>query len=678
MSDPCRKDERHVNATHRMHDISQQTMTFPQSSLNTASRTLLFIRSCNPVYSMHHRTRCVLSYSTFSSMQSDRKHRVLYRRSISGARPLLLILTIILLHLLQPASVSAQDDTDRSTPRSAFRTFLVNMIVYTSDTTEAVKEQALRTAMETLDLSDIPPSLREDQGTELARDLKSFLDRFELVDLEEIPDEYGGLRYMWRKPMKDTEIALVRDDDSLWTFSRETVLSLPALLDMVRGREVIEGVDTTVKPDTFSDWLRSKLPNSLLKTVVYFENWQWIGLIIVVLLGIIVERIVVTIFSRWVIRFVNQSTGRADFKLNTQLIKPLGIFAMSLVWSLLLHPLDLPMQAETILFFATRLVIVASGVWAVYRLVDLIASYFESLARRTESKFDDLLVPMIRRAMKIIVIAFGLLFIADNFNIDITSLLAGLGIGGIAFALAAKDTVENVFGSLTVMFDKPFEIGDWIKLNELEGTVEDVGFRSTRIRTFYNSQITIPNSNLVSTAVDNLGRRRYRRLSTKLGVQYDTPPEKIDAFCEGVREIIRRHPYTRKDFYMVYFNEFADFSLNILLYVFHETPDWATELRERHRLLRDIVRLAQRLGVQFAFPTQTLHVSSLPQPMHVTSDPPSSTPVSRSTEEAMVIGRREAEALLAEDIDETVPPPVAFENPESMLADFHRRSESED
>ncbi|MDT8323497.1 MAG: mechanosensitive ion channel family protein, partial [Bacteroidota bacterium] len=230
----------------------------------------------------------------------------------------------------------------------------------------------------------------------------------------------------------------------------------------------------------------------------------------------------------------------------------------------------------------------------------------------------------------------------------------------------AKDTVENLFGSLTVMFDKPFDIGDWIKVGDLEGTVEEVGFRSTRIRTFYNSQITMPNSRLVASAVDNLGRRQYRRLSTTLGVQYDTPPEKIDAFCEGIREIIRRHPYTRKDFYMVYFNEFAAFSLNILLYVFHETPDWATELRERHRLLLDITRLAKRLGVEFAFPTQTLHMSSMPQPMHFTTDPVPSVTPREKLDDAILFGRREADALLREQWSESVQPPVRFEDPESM------------
>jgi len=173
---------------------------------------------------------------------------------------------------------------------------------------------------------------------------------------------------------------------------------------------------------------------------------------------------------------------------------------------------------------------------------------------------------------------------------------------GLAFALAAKDTVENLFGSVTVLIDRPFQIGDGVVIDDLEGTV--------------------PNSRLVNTAVDNLGARRYRRLKCMIGVQYDTNPERLDAFCEGIRELIRLHPYTRKDYYMVYFNEFSDSSLNVLLYVFFETPDWATELRERHRLLVDIVRLARRLGVGFAFPTRTLHLASVPP--GTSPDPPRS------------------------------------------------------
>ena len=199
--------------------------------------------------------------------------------------------------------------------------------------------------------------------------------------------------------------------------------------------------------------------------------------------------------------------------------------------------------------------------------------------------------------------------VAQNvFGLNITGWIAGLGIVGLAISLAAQDSVRNLFGSITVLFDKPFAVGDWVKVGDVEGTVEEVGFRSTRIRTFYNSQITYPNSNLINASVDNMGRRKYRRWSTHVGVQYDTPPEKLVAFTEGIRELIRTHPYTRKDYYQVWMHQWSDSSMDVLLYVFFEVPDWNTELRERDRLFVDIVRLADRLGVEFAFPTRTVHL----------------------------------------------------------------------
>src|SRR5690606_26122936 len=144
--------------------------------------------------------------------------------------------------------------------------------------------------------------------------------------------------------------------------------------------------------------------------------------------------------------------------------------------------------------------------------------------------------------------------------------------------------------------------------DDVEGTVEKVGFRSTRVRTFYHSLITVPNALMTRAKIDNLGARRYRRVKETLGVTYDTSPERIEAFCEGIREIIRKHPYTRKDYYHVYFHGYGESALNILLYLFLETPDWATELRERQRLLLDVARLARELRVEFAFPSRTLYV----------------------------------------------------------------------
>jgi MscS family membrane protein len=258
---------------------------------------------------------------------------------------------------------------------------------------------------------------------------------------------------------------------------------------------------------------------------------------------------------------------------------------------------------------------------------------------------------MVRKALKVFLAVLGILWIADNLGMDIAALLAGLGIGGIAIALASKDTVENFFGAVAILADRPFQVGDWIRMGDIEGTVEEVGFRTTRVRTFYNSLITFPNATLIRSSVDNLGAREYRRVKETIGVTYDTPSDKLAAFIEGIRELVRVHPYTRKDYYHVYFHSFGDSSLNILLYLFLKTPDWATELRERQRLLMDILRLAQRLGVEFAFPTRTLHMIKEAAPEHARFD---SIPAAHRS------GRDTARAIVDEFTGPAVPPPVVI------------------
>jgi len=291
-----------------------------------------------------------------------------------------------------------------------------------------------------------------------------------------------------------------------------------------------------------------------------------------------------------------------------QAVRPLGLLAAGLLWLVMMHLLNLPDQALLVLSAAVRLFTVLASTWAAWCVTDLVCEILSSKAATTTTKFDDVLVPLLRKTFKVLITAIGLVWSAYALNIEVLPLLTGLGIGGLAFAFAAKDTIENFFGSVAVVLDRPFEVGDWVVIGDVEGTVEEVGFRSTRVRTFYNSQVTVPNATLVRATVDNYGRRRYRRVRTHIGIQYDTPPDKILAFTEGIRELVRTHPYTRKDNFQVWFHEFAASSLNILLYVFHEAPDWATELRERERLFLDIVRLADQLGIQFAFPTQTIHL----------------------------------------------------------------------
>ena len=189
--------------------------------------------------------------------------------------------------------------------------------------------------------------------------------------------------------------------------------------------------------------------------------------------------------------------------------------------------------------------------------------------------------------------------------------MAGVTIGGFGFAFAAKDTVSNIFGSVTIFADKPFSVGDWVKTAGTEGTVEEIGFRSTRIRTFYNSLVTVPNNKFTEVIVDNLGLREYRRTLATLGVAYHTTPDQLESFCNGIRAIIKAHPKSRKDYYEIHFSGFGESSLNIMLYFFFKVESWTQELRSRHEVYLDILRLSKELEIEIAFPTRTIHIDSL-------------------------------------------------------------------
>jgi MscS family membrane protein len=195
-------------------------------------------------------------------------------------------------------------------------------------------------------------------------------------------------------------------------------------------------------------------------------------------------------------------------------------------------------------------------------------------------------------------------------------------------------------------------VGDWIRVGDQEGTVEQIGFRSTRIRTFYNSVLTVPNSTFITANVDNMGKRRYRRLKATISLTYHTAPDRLEAYCEGIRELVRQHPYMRKDYYHIYLNQLGAASLDVLVYVFWQTPDWATELRERHRFLLDCLRLAKAVGVEMAFPTQTLYLRQNGD------DTPDET---LAQDAAFSLGREQARAVVAETTGLGVrPPPVTF------------------
>jgi MscS family membrane protein len=553
------------------------------------------------------------------------------------------------------APVDQSVDPRLTSPRGTMRTFIEGMNRW--------DDGGDVDALLTLDLSELEETVRDEKGHELAVMLKRILDRHAKVVYQEIPNDPDGEAWVHlRDDAGNITLAPVKNEETgalEWKFTSETLAKLVDLYDVYKEREVVVDESDAAAPHVLSvtvrDWVYGRFP-FLLKRTVLLENWQWVGLFATIIAGMAVSRLVsfllVLVLRRWFRRQHMSLSGR----LEKDFVRPIRIALMAWVWLLALSPLGLPADTLYYLRVAAYTVSAAGGVWAVYRLIDIVGQFLTERAARTQNKFDDILVPLTTRSLKIFVVMFGVLFVAEVAGFNSTKVLAGLGLGGLAFALAAKDTVANVFGSLTILLDRPFQIGDWVIVGNAEGSVESVGIRSTRIRTFYNSLITVPNSEIINATIDNMGARRYRRIKTMIAVTYDTPPEKIEAFCEGIRELIRKHPYTRKDYYHVWLNQFDAASLNILLYCFHETPEWGTELRERHRLFLDIIRLAQRLGVEFAFPTQTLYMRQNTPGANSPEAPP--TP-----EEALTLGRDQAERIVQEflgDDDGPKPPPVEY------------------
>jgi MscS family membrane protein len=548
---------------------------------------------------------------------------------------------------------SAAFEEHMKSPRAAMLTFLRGMNASDGFTVED--------ALATLDLTHISGSVRSEVGRELAYQLKSVIDRYKFVEISELPPESERSAYIFlQEPEGRIVLDVVETDEDgrkAWKFTKATLDSIEDLYLKYKDRPKKRGVKDVSGNLPFAirlrDWLNDNSP-FLTRKAFYLQNWQWAGLFAVILFGMAVSRFLTLVMRSVIRRPFRQRHFRLDEKLGDDFIRPIRIALMAWFWLLGLTLLGVPPEVRSYLRIAAQVLTAIGAVWAIYRLIDIIGNFMQERAAQTENKFDDLLVPIVTRSLKIFVVVIAIVILADKAGQDPMKIVAGLGLGGLAFALAAKDVAANIFGSFTILLDRPFQIGDWVTIGNVDGTVESVGMRSTRVRTFYNSLITVPNSELISTSVDNWGERKYRRIKTTLSIAYDTPPEKIDAFCEGIRELIRKHPWTRKDYFHVYLNQFAAASLDILVYCFVEVPDWGTELRERHRLFNDIIRLARKLGIEFAFPTQTLYLRQEETPAHEDKDNP---------EAAMRRGRKEAAAIVRRYTGPpgTMPPPVTFE-----------------
>ena len=248
--------------------------------------------------------------------------------------------------------------------------------------------------------------------------------------------------------------------------------------------------------------------------------------------------------------------------------------------------------------------------WLVVRLLDaLIEEYVVPLAENTKSDLDDQLLPIFRKGMKVIIWSLGIIMGLNNAGYDVGAIIAGLGIGGLAFALAAQDTVKNFFGGIMIFADKPFQIGDRILIGDIDGFVKEIGIRSTRIETLAGRIVTVPNSKFSDDSVENIDTEPTRKVVLNLGLTYDTSAEKIDRAMALLKEIAADHKDKIDENVLVSFNAFGDFSLGIL-FIYYIKKE-ADILDTQSAINLDILRRFGEEGLEMAFPTQTIYHQQL-------------------------------------------------------------------
>jgi len=449
-----------------------------------------------------------------------------------------------------------------------------------------------------------------EEAERIAIKIKQILDGKGLrVDFSEVPvnpmysDTTGykiGNRYVLF-PNQMPQIYVEKIDDE-WYYSEETI-------------KLVDDIYSSVFP-WYTEKMQQLVPAFGHKKFLKIELWQYLGILFLlavsVLLFFIINKIVYYLLKKiqfWIIHKSNDNINDALKKL----ARPITLLIIMMFIQKVLPSLMLNLNINTFLLLAINIMITVFWIYIFLKLVQVVMSLYGDYAESTHSKLDDQLVPILNNFLTGIVIIIGVLKLLTLFGIEPGAVIAGASIGGLAIALASQDTVKNFFGTIMIFVDKPFHIGDWIEAGEVVGTVETVGFRSTRVRAADTSIFQIPNSHLSEMVVNNKGLRAYRRYTTSLGVRYDTPPELIEAFIEGVRKIIELHSNTRDDAFNVEFSGFGDSALLILVNMYFKALDWNSEQTSKHNLHMDILKLATNLGVEFAFPSSTLMIEEFPE-----------------------------------------------------------------
>ncbi|GIW71366.1 MAG: putative MscS family protein YhdY [Planctomycetota bacterium] len=307
-------------------------------------------------------------------------------------------------------------------------------------------------------------------------------------------------------------------------------------------------------------------------------------------------------------RLSRSTATEIDDRVVAAIRRPLGFAVLVAGLAVAIWALPLSGEAEEVCERLLGVLVVVLVSWAGFNLCDVVAFAVERLTARTASRLDDQLVPIVRRSLKVFVALMAFILVVQNLGYPVGALLAGFSLGGAALALASQDTLQNFFGSIMIFLDRPFQVGDWIQVGDIEGVVEEVGLRSTRIRTFAKTLITVPNSKIAHQPINNFSRMPKRRVVQTVGIGYDTEPERVRAVVDAFRRVLAESPEVDQDFWMVNFSEFGDSALEIFVYYFTRSTVWTEYMRIKEQISLRFMEVLAELGVEIAFPTRTVYV----------------------------------------------------------------------
>ena len=350
--------------------------------------------------------------------------------------------------------------------------------------------------------------------------------------------------------------------------------------------------------------LTNFLGNSI-KDYIYFFG--------IILIGLIFKKLISKYLSNILYKVVGKKDNNVGIdKFDELLTKPIGFFiVLCFIYfgsSYVSFPSFIDENFQSIFSKIFSLFLIYAIYKIFVKVIDYIGLILKQRAAETENKMDDQLIPFAIEIGRILVVIFALFFILGNvFDINITALATGLGIGGIAIAMASKESLENLLGSFTIFFDRPFTVGDVVKVGTVTGLVEKVGFRSTRIKTFDKSVVTVPNKKMIDAELDNLGLRPVRRVKFHIGLTYDTSTEQIKNIVSDIQEMINSHEKTNEEG-KVRFQEFGASSLDIMVLYYVNSPKWEDLIDVKEDVNYKIMDIVKKHNSDFAFPSTSVYL----------------------------------------------------------------------